>query len=75
MDELILAITLEEDHGFCAECLSENIFTQGDTWDALLANIQEAVRGFYFDQKAPTRISVSTFKVCNSAREGHPQGN
>jgi predicted RNase H-like HicB family nuclease len=50
MSELVFEVTQEEDGGFCAECLSENIFTQGDTWAALRANVQEAVRAYYFDQ-------------------------
>lgn len=50
MNELVFEVTQESDGGFCAECLSENIFTQGDTWEALRQNVQEAVRGFYFDQ-------------------------
>jgi predicted RNase H-like HicB family nuclease len=43
-------VTQEEDGGFCAECLSETIFTQADSWDALRQNVREAVRGYYFDQ-------------------------
>jgi len=50
MKELVFEVTQEEDGGYCAECLTENIFTQGDTWDALRQNVQEAVRGFFFDQ-------------------------
>lgn len=50
MSELVFEVTQEADGGFCAECLSENIFTQGDTWEALRLNVQEAVRGFYFDE-------------------------
>ena len=59
MDELVFEVTQEEDGGFCAECLSENIFTQGDTWEALRQNVQEAVRGFFFDKpQIPTRIRL-----------------
>lgn len=59
MDELVFEVTQEEDGGFCAECLSENIFTQGDTWEELRRNAQEAVRGFYFDKsKVPSRIRL-----------------
>ena len=59
MDELVFEVTQEADGGFCAECLSENIFTQGDSWDELRRNAQEAVRGFYFDKpKAPLRIRL-----------------
>jgi predicted RNase H-like HicB family nuclease len=59
MSELVFEVTQEEDGGFCAECLSENIFTQGDSWEALRRNVQEAVRAYYFDQpKAPKRIRL-----------------
>jgi hypothetical protein len=59
MSELVFEVTQEEDGGFCAECLSENIFTQGDTWEAVRKNVQEAVRAYYFDQPGvPTRIRL-----------------
>ena len=59
MSELVFEVTQEEDGGFCAECLSENIFTQGDTWEELRVNVQEATRGFYFDQpQAAKRIRL-----------------
>ena len=50
MSELVFEVTQEQDGAFCAECLSENIFTQGDTWEAMRQNVQEAVRAYYFDQ-------------------------
>ena len=55
MTELVFEVMQEDDGGFCAECLTENIFTQGDTWDDLRKNVQEAVRGFFFDQPAVLR--------------------
>jgi predicted RNase H-like HicB family nuclease len=59
MSELVFEVTQEEDGGFCAECLSENIFTQADSWDALRQNVREAVRGYYFDQsETPPRIRL-----------------
>jgi hypothetical protein len=59
MSELVFEVTQEEDGGFCAECLSENIFTQGDNWEALRKNVQEAVRAYYFDQPlAPKRVRL-----------------
>lgn len=59
MKELVFEVTQEEDGGFCAECLTENIFTQGDTWDDVRKNVQEAVRGFFFDQPpTPRRIRL-----------------
>ena len=51
--ELLLEVTQEADGGYCAECLTENIFTQGDTWDDLRANVKEAVAAFYFDRPGP----------------------
>lgn len=47
---IVFEVTQEEDGGFVAECLTEDIFTQGDTWEELKTNINEAVKGFYFDQ-------------------------
>ncbi|HUE37516.1 MAG TPA: hypothetical protein VMO20_09010 [Candidatus Acidoferrum sp.] len=59
MNELVFEVTQEADGGFCAECLSENIFTQGDTWEDLRRNAQEAVRAYYFDQPhAPGQIRL-----------------
>lgn len=58
MNELIFEITQEVDGGFVAECLSENIFTQADTWEVLRENVREAVTSFYFDQPAPARIRL-----------------
>jgi len=55
MNELVFDVTQEEDGGFCAECLSEDIFTQGDTWEELRKNVREAVNGFFFDQPATKR--------------------
>ena len=34
-DELIFEVTQEADGGFVAECSTESIVTQGDTWDEL----------------------------------------
>ncbi len=31
MDELVFEIVQESDGGYCAECLTENIFSQGDS--------------------------------------------
>ncbi len=58
MNEIVFEITQEEDGGFCAECLTESIFTQADTWDELRANVREAVEAFYFDGPKPTSIRL-----------------
>jgi predicted RNase H-like HicB family nuclease len=58
LNEIVFEVTQESDGGFCAECLTESIFTEGDTWDELRANVKEAVEAFYFDTKVPNRIRL-----------------
>ena len=58
MNELVFEVTQDADGGFSAECLSESIFTQADTWDELRANVREAVEAFYFDGPKPGRIRL-----------------
>ena len=58
MNEIVFEITQEADGGFCAECLTESIFTQADTWDELRANVKEAVEAFYFDRPKPASIRL-----------------
>jgi hypothetical protein len=58
VDELIFEITQEADGGYCAECLTEAIFTQGDTWTGLRENVKEAVDAFYFDRPKPAHIRM-----------------
>jgi len=43
-------VTQKTDGAFVAECLTESIFTQGDTWDELRSNVKEAVDGYFFDK-------------------------
>jgi len=56
MNELVFEVTQEADGGYCAECLTESIVTEGTTWDELRKNVREAVRGYFFDQ--PEKLSV-----------------
>jgi hypothetical protein len=58
MSELIFEVTQESDGGYCAECLTESIFTQGDSWEELRANVKEAVGAFYFDKPAPRHVRL-----------------
>ena len=58
VDELIFEVTQEADGGYVAECLTENIFTEGDSWDELRANVKEAVTAFFFDQPALQRVRL-----------------
>jgi predicted RNase H-like HicB family nuclease len=56
--ELLFEVTQEADGGYCAECLTENIFTRGDTWEELRANVKEAVAAFYFDREGPDTVRL-----------------
>jgi predicted RNase H-like HicB family nuclease len=56
--ELVFEVTEDSDGGYTAECLTENIFTQGDSWDELRANVKEAVEAFYFDKPSPDRVRL-----------------
>jgi predicted RNase H-like HicB family nuclease len=56
--EIVFSITQEADGGFVAECLSQDIFTQGDTWEELRGNVREAVSAYFFDQPTPTAIRL-----------------
>lgn len=48
--ELIFEITQAAESGFSAECLSEDIFTQADSWEELRSAVKEAVECHYFDR-------------------------
>ncbi len=56
--EIVFSVTQEADGGFVAECLSHDIFTQGDDWNQLRANVQEAVSAYFFDQSKPSSIRL-----------------
>ena len=51
--ELIFEIRDAEEGGFCARALGHAIFTEGDTWEELRANVLEAV-ALHFEE-APSR--------------------
>lgn len=56
--EIVFNITQEGDGGYVAECLSHDIFTQGNTWEELRANVREAVAAFFFDQPKPATVRL-----------------
>jgi predicted RNase H-like HicB family nuclease len=56
--EIVFSVTQEADGGYVAECLSHDIFTQGDTWEQVRANVREAVAGYFFDQPKPKSIRL-----------------
>jgi predicted RNase H-like HicB family nuclease len=58
VNEIVFEVTQDADGGFCAECLTESIFTQGDNWNELRANVKEAVEAFYFDRPKPDHVRL-----------------
>ncbi|HMP71857.1 MAG TPA: 2-phospho-L-lactate guanylyltransferase [Kiritimatiellia bacterium] len=58
MNEIIFEVSQEQDGGFVAECLTEAIFTQADSWDELRINVRDAVSSFYFDTTCPRQIRL-----------------
>ena len=58
MPELVFEVIQEADGGYCAECLTESIFTEADTWDELRKNVLEATSAFFFDRPRPDRIRL-----------------
>jgi len=55
---IVFNVTQEGDGGYVAECLSHDIFTEGDTWDDLRNNVREAVSGYFFDRPKPAAIRL-----------------
>jgi len=58
MGELVFEVTQDADGGFVAECLTEPIFTQADTWEELRSNVREAVAAFCADRAQPAAIRL-----------------
>jgi hypothetical protein len=54
MNERVFEVIQEADGGYCAECLTESIVTEGSSWDELRTNVREAVRGYYFRKSRAT---------------------
>ena len=57
-DELVFEVIQEADGGYVAECLTEPIVTQGDTWEELRENVLEAVAGYFFDRSGPASVRL-----------------
>ncbi len=58
MSEIIFQVTQEVDGGFVAECLTDAIFTQADTWDELRKEAIDSVNAFFFDGEKPEKIRL-----------------
>ncbi len=58
MNEIIFEVTQEADGAYVAECLTEPIFCQADSWDDLRAQVRDAVTAHYYDQTKPASIRL-----------------
>jgi hypothetical protein len=58
MNDLVFEVIQEGDGGFCAQCLTDSIVTEGDTWEELRANVLEVVKAFYFDQPGKLPLAI-----------------
>ncbi len=58
MPELVFEVVQESDGGYCAECLTESVFTEGGTWDELRKNALEATAAFFFDRPRPDQVRL-----------------
>lgn len=58
MKEIIFEVMQEADGGFTAECLTEAIFAQADSWPELREQVRDAVEGYFFDQPKPESIHL-----------------
>jgi len=56
--EIVFEVTQEADGGYVAECLTQPMVTQGDSWDDVRRNVREAVSAYFFDGEAPKTIRI-----------------
>jgi hypothetical protein len=57
-NELVFEATQEADGGFVAECMTESIVTESDTWEQLRAMVIDAVDAYSFDGPKPPAIRL-----------------
>lgn len=56
--ELVFDVTEEVDGGYVAECLSENIVNQADTWEELRASVKEATKAYFYHGPKPKYLRL-----------------
>lgn len=56
--DLVFEVLQEGDGGFTAECLTEPIFAEADSWDALRSQVQDAVSSYFFDRPKPAQVRL-----------------
>jgi predicted RNase H-like HicB family nuclease len=54
--ELIFEVRDAEEGGFCARALGHGIFTEGETWEELRANVLEATSVHFEDSPVHPRL-------------------
>jgi hypothetical protein len=58
MPELVSEVGQEADGGYRAECLTENIFTEGDTGEQLRSNVRKAMAAIFSDRPLPAAVRL-----------------
>jgi predicted RNase H-like HicB family nuclease len=58
VDELVFKVIQESDGDYVAQCLTESIVTQGDTWDELKEMVKDAVEAYFFEAPKPRSIRL-----------------
>jgi hypothetical protein len=72
MPELVFEFVQEGDGGYCAECLTENIFIEGDTWEQLRENALEATAAFFFDRPRPIGFASAWYATRSCPSHENP---
>ena len=57
-NEIVFEVTQEEDGGYSAKALGENIFTQGENWDDLREMVRDAVKCHFDEGQVPATIRL-----------------
>lgn len=58
MNEIFFLVEESPEGGFAAKALGESIFTEADTLEELHANVRDAVRCHFEEEKAPKMIRL-----------------
>jgi hypothetical protein len=60
--EIIFLVEEAAEGGFIARSLGYSIFTEGDNWEELKENVQDAVRCHFEDEEIPTIVRLHLVK-------------
>lgn len=56
--EIVFEVTQAGDGSYRAECLTEDIDTQADSWEDLRPTIRQAVEAFFSGEQPPGKIRL-----------------